>query len=75
MKILSLLLIVGAFIMGMKDGGDVTGAVVALLVFFAPILFERKGGKTNARKRNDNQRGCFGHESRKVFETTFKTAR
>lgn len=42
MKILSLLLIVGAFIMGMKDGGDVTGAVVALLVFFAPILFERK---------------------------------
>ena len=41
MKILSLLLIVGAFIMGMKDGGDVTGAVVLLMVL-APMLFERK---------------------------------
>ncbi len=41
MKTISILLILGAFVLGMYDGGDVTGAIV-LLFIFGPSIFERK---------------------------------
>lgn len=41
MKKLIIALIIGAFIMGLFDGGDVTGAVV-LAFLLSPVIFERK---------------------------------
>lgn len=42
MKIISILVILSAFVLGMYDGGDVTGAL-GLLFIFGPSIFERKG--------------------------------
>ena len=41
MKTLSILLIIGATIMGIFDGGDMT-AVLVLAVLLCPVIFERK---------------------------------
>lgn len=46
MKTLSILLIIGAIVMGYFDGGDMTGALIlALLV--TPVIFSKKGAVHN----------------------------
>ncbi len=70
MRVLSIILIIVAIVMGYLDGGDMTAAVI-LGVLFLPTIIGRK----ERRKGGKGKRGCYhrsnpGNEAQRAFEKT-----